>query len=125
MLLGLFQQGPEGLAHVGQTQLVGLAEPLPIAAQLLLLELEVGLEGAMGIRRRRHPADDVVGSPPRNDTWVASTRAWLSSWVRCLVSSSMVLTNSGPVTVEMCRLYWTIDWYSVLRSSLRSSMNLS
>ena len=123
MLLGLLEEGPECLTDISQAQLVGLAESLPIPFELFLLEVEVGLEGGTGICRCRNPGTAVVGSPPRNDTWAASTRAWLSSWERCLVSSAIVLTNSGPVTVEICRLYCTIDWYSLLRSSLRRAMN--
>jgi hypothetical protein len=45
VLLRLFEQRSERLTHVGQTQLVGLAETLPIPLELLLLEMQISFEG--------------------------------------------------------------------------------
>ncbi len=44
MLLGLFQQRPKRLGNIGKAQLVRLSEPLPVPAELLLLELQIGFE---------------------------------------------------------------------------------
>jgi len=58
MFLGLFEKRPERLTHVGQAELVGLAESLPIPFELLLLKVKVGLEGPAGIRCNRNAPDD-------------------------------------------------------------------
>ncbi len=58
VFLGLFEQRPERLTDVSQTQLVGLTESLPVTFELLSLKLKIGLESATRIRRLRNVPDD-------------------------------------------------------------------
>ncbi len=68
VLLGLFEQRPQCLPHIGQAQLGGLAESITVPLELLLLETEIGLKSAMRIRRLRDAPHSGGRLPPRNDT---------------------------------------------------------
>ena len=125
VLLGLLEQGAQGFGHVGQFERVGLGEALAVALELVGLEAQVGLEGRAAVGGRSTGGTVTMGSPPRNDTCSASIWAWESSWPTWTLSSSSTLRYSAPVMVAMWLVYCTIDWYSVPRSSLRSSTNFS
>ena len=125
VLLGLLEQGAQGLGHVGQFELVGLGEALAVALELVALETQVGLEGQRGCRRPLHRGDADDGLAAQERDLFGQYLGVGSSWPTWTLSSSRMLRYSAPVMVAMWLVYCTIDWYSVPRSSLRSSTNFS
>ena len=126
VLLSLLEQGAQRLSHVGQLELVGLAEAFPVALELLGLQAKVGFDSSCDCHHAfRQPGRCVLGSPPRNETCSARICACESSWARWAFNSVTMPVNSAPLMVAMWLVYWTIDWYSVPRSSFSRATDFS
>lgn len=66
MFLGLLEQRPERLADVGEAQLIGLTESLPISPELFLLEMKIRLERLSRVCRN--------GDIPNSRGWFAAEK---------------------------------------------------